>query len=347
MMDKHIALVLSPYYFSTRDVGIGYQKALRKLGYPVVTIDYAVIWNAWARIADIAIPDGDENTKKKWIVERASFDVLRKTIEYAPDLTIVIDGTQLHNMFWEWTTKMNVTTAVVSTDCPYHDKSVGYIAQYADYTFANDLVTSEKLGIGYLPMAYSKYVHHPANVPNHYQCDVVFAGSGYRERIDLLEQVDWSGIDLRLMGYWPVEGGPLAPYASMRAGVSNDEVAMWYNGAKLVLNLDRVSIDFPGTRRIPGRRSVGPRVYEAAACGSAIVSQNVVREIDELLGTGYICFSGPGDLRETLLYWLQDERAELREKVGLRAKERIQGHSYEDRAIRLMETVDLPGESGG
>jgi len=123
-------------------------------------------------------------------------------------------------------------------------------------------------------------------------------------------------------------------------GVAN-EVAIWYNGAKLVLNLDRYSVDFAGRDRILARWSVGPRIYEAAACGATIVSQDNVPELQTLLDGNYLGFDTPEELEGTVREWLAEEKDKERNEIGKRAQACMEGHSYTDRAMQLLDTLRI------
>jgi spore maturation protein CgeB len=335
---KHIAIVYSPHFFSTRDVALGYSKALHRLGYHVIDIDYAQIWEDWCMVRGL---DKKSDEDKRWLFERASGDVLFEAVKCDPDLVLVIDGSQLHEVFWKWIGRFGFKVAMAMTDCPYHDVAHAYLINRCDYPFANDRGSARKMGIPYLPMAYNKEIHHPMLTTERFKSDVVFVGSGFQERIEILEQVDWTGIDLKLLGYFNLaQDSPLTPYYDdSQAGVANHLVAQYYCGAKLVLNIDRTSINWAGTEHISGRESVGPRIYEAAACAATIVSQNEVPELEELLGGSYLSFSTPEELQEIVHTWVSDDMAHAREELGLAARERIQGHSYEDRARALLQAL--------
>ena len=335
---KHIAIAFPPHRFSTKDVATGYSKAFHRLGYHVIEIDYAQIWEDWCKIRGL---DKRSDEDKRWLFERASGDVLFEVVKNDPDLVLVIDGSQLHEIFWKWIGRFDFKVAMAMTDCPYHDVAHAYLINRCDFPFANDRGSARKMGIPYLPMAYNKEIHHPMLVPQKFRSDVVFVGSGFQERIAIMEQVDWTGIDLKLLGYWNLDDdSPLAPYYDNgQIGVANHLVAQYYCGAKLVLNIDRTSIDWKGAEHIDGRESVGPRIYEAAACAATIVSQNSVPEMDELLGDSYLPFSTPEELQEIVHTWVSDDMAEARKEMGLAAREKIKGHSYEDRAQALIKAL--------
>ncbi|MHA2231583.1 MAG: glycosyltransferase family protein [Candidatus Hodarchaeales archaeon] len=221
-------------------------------------------------------------------------------------------------------------------DCPFADKANAYVAEQATFAFANDLLSAQVMGVPYLPTAYCEEIHHPMIVSDRYHSDVVFVGTGFPERIRMLEAVDWTGIDLKILGYFnPRKDSPIQQYIHKHV-TQNSEVAQFYCGAKLVLNLDRTSVDFEGMEQIDQRGSVGPRIYEAAACSAAIISQDTVPELGNLLGESYISFDTPEELVRQVRKWLEHDK---RVQMGKNARMAIEGHSYKNRAVALLDTI--------
>lgn len=337
---KHIAIIYPPHNWSTLDVAMGYSRAFNRLGYHVIDIHYEQIFEKWYGF--FGIKDAETHqAKKDKVYERATADVLAEVVKCQPDIVLVIDGTQVHNLFWDWMDRLCVPTIVVMTDCPYYDETNAYIAERCTFPFANDLYSAEKMGIPYLPVAYSTEIHHPIIVSEDYKSDVVFVGSGFPERVSFLEQVDWIGIDFRLLGYWDLrEDSPLQEFFGQQSMIiPNAEVALFYNGAKIVLDLHRTSVDFPGRRQIAGRGSVSPRIYEAAACGAFIIAQGGIGELTELLDGCCLTFHAPNELSALLRTWLRDDMAQARHELGIEARQRIQGHSYAERALEILRAV--------
>ena len=122
-------------------------------------------------------------------------------------------------------------------------------------------------------------------------------------------------------------------------GIQNSETALYYCGAKLVLDLNRLSLNWTGRDRIEKRGSVGPRIYEAAACGSAIVAQGPAPEMYDLLGNNFLSFDTPDELSDIVRDWTRDERAHDRNEMGAAAHQAMHGHSYTDRALELLRVA--------
>lgn len=334
--NKHVALIFPPHAASTRDCAVGYSRAFQQLNVHCTNIHYEEIWEQWEKV----IQSTSLNTATTY--ERATADVVFKVLECQPDIVFIVDGTSIHDIFWDWMHRLNIPTVAILTECPYRDKTNSYIVERATHTFANDLSSAEVMGIDFLPLAYSQEIHHPMIVSSKYRSDVVFVGSGFPERQHFLEQVDWSGIDFKLFGYWKLDDSPLKKFFNQDDVVlRNDEAAQYYNGAKIVLNLDRVSVDFQGQETIPGRESVGPRIYEAAACGATIASQDTIPELSDLLGENYLPFATPNELEGILRKWIRDEKRNDRMLIGRGARSAVANHSYLHRAQYLLRKLSI------
>jgi len=328
---RHIALVYPANSFSTADVATGYARAFNRLGLATTELPYFQLVQQWKRVARAT------KQPEAWAYERASADVIFGAMKAKPDWVVIVDGTQMHDIFWDHMGELGYKTTVIMTECPYADMANAYIAERCDAPYANDMISAEKMGIPYLPVAFSDEIHHPMNVSNKYWSDVVFIGTGFKERAETLRAVDWSGIDTRFLGFWKLDADdPLAALCQDRI-IPNSEAAQYYCGSKLVLNLERLSIDLGGNQRIARRKSVGPRVYEAAACGTCLITQDDVPELHALLRDNFIAFSTPEELEANVREWLG--RDGDRREIAKRAWFDIQGEHYLQRAQSLLETL--------
>jgi len=328
---KRIAVLFPQHLFSTRDCAIGYARAFRFLGFHVTEIHYEIIWSKYKK----------SGLKRNDIPRKACRDVVMKIIESCPDLVVVIDGASTHEIFWNWMRRLGIPTALVMTDCPYWDDVHAHLCAQADYAYANDKLSAAKMGCRYLPLAYNHDIHRPFLVSEKYKSDVVFVGTGFPERVDFLERVNWQGIDFKLLGFFDLDdNSPLQPYFRQnKPFIQNNETIKYYNGAKIALNLNRLSVDFAGEERIASRGSVGPRVYEIAACGCALASQDDVPELKQLLGDNYLPFSTPESLSQILREWLPKEEELIR--MGKRARLAVEEHSYIHRAKTMLDCIPI------
>jgi len=159
---------------------------------------------------------------------------------------------------------------------------------------------------------------------------VVFVGTGFASREELLSCVDWTGIDLGLYGAWghvtDDPGHPLHPY--VREGlVDNARTGALYRAAKVGLNLYRR----PGLG-LPAE-SLNPRAYELAADGVCTVSTPRA-EVGEKFGELVPVVRDPRHLRGVLRHYLKredDRRAAAGALPG-----RVAADTYHHRAAQLV-----------
>jgi hypothetical protein len=186
-----------------------------------------------------------------------------------------------------------------------------------------------------------------SSVPAH---DVVFVGSGFKERIELLSAVDWTGIDFGLYGAWRglPSRHPLRKHLR-DSEVDNVYAAALYRKAKVGLNLFRSSIGHADTARarIPPKsaESLSPRLLELAACGTFIVSE-WRREVGEVFGGAVPTFRDAAGLQSLLREWLPREADRATRAQGLPA--RVADRTFDGMArtvVRDLVKADADGEA--
>ena len=332
MRNERIALVSGAQPTSNYDVWKGYSHAFRMLDFNVIEIPYHMLFRQWSEYARFfGIVQGDKHWTfdAKDVVLSASLNLVMKIMETEPDYLVIVDGTNIHKSGWEWFKRLGFHTTIIGTESPYQDKSMAVLREYAHTQFTNDIASARKTGFPYLPTAYNTNVHFPIFVPEKMRHDVIFVGSGFPERVKMLEGVDWSGIDFEFYGYYPIaEDNPIAPYYK-DTQIANEQAAVLYNGAKVNINLNRVSVDYPGELVVPDAESISPRVYEIAACGGFMLSE-YRPELDNIFGDLVPTFTTPEQLNELVHYWLP--RDEERREIGEELLRLVKPHSYIERA---------------
>jgi spore maturation protein CgeB len=174
---------------------------------------------------------------------------------------------------------------------------------------------------GYLPHGFDPLVHRTDtpiddSVPAH---DVVFVGTGFRERYRWFNSIDWSGIDLGLYGGWDTRLLNKQVRKCVRGLVENERAALLYRRAKVGLNLYRTSQGWgPNAPSIAHAESVNPRAYELAACGAFFVSDYRL-ESAEVFGDLVPMFRSPIEAAALIRLWLADEAGRTRIAAALPA----------------------------
>ena len=181
----------------------------------------------------------------------------------------------------------------------------------------------------YLRAAHDPQVHRPCDPSPDDPCDVLLIGTGWKERQDLLEAIDWTGITLHLRGLWP-HMSPSSPLHSfyLEGCVDNVDTPALYRAAKVCLNLHRAH---------PTAESVNPRAIELAACGAFQVSDRRA-ELVGLFGESVPTFASPEELGYLIRYYL--DRPTERDRLAQEARRRVQGETFLVRATQLLAMVD-------
>lgn len=337
--------------YATGDVFRGFAAALRDQGHDVgmfnlsTRLDMAGKWLNF-QWAEKGKPPEEQPTDAD-VLWLAGGEVPLRALYHEPDWVIVWSGMYLHPDFFVLLRRAGQRVALVLSESPYDDVKHVQIAPYVDL-----VCTNERLSLGtllpvnpntlYLPHAYNPRVHWPLepgpDVPRH---DVVFVGTAFQERIELLEAVDWTGIDLGLYGWWELlrEDSPLRPYVKGSV-VMNAEAVELYRAAKISLNTYRSStgfgIDVP---RIESTRaeSLNPRAYELAAAGCFHLSEYRA-ELPELFGDAVPTFDGPEQLEALIREYLAD--GDRRTRAAERARQAVLPHCYAERAERLIGHIE-------
>lgn len=350
---------------SIGDVEEGYRDALDGMGielcyYNLTTrIELAHKWVIGLWTMRGRPPDQQPNWPEA--IYRASVEALEMALRYEVDWLIVVSGMFFHPEVLVLCARAGIRTAVILTESPYQDGKQTRLASLADIVWTNERSSVERLrlavpNVRYLAGAYSPGRHRPDvavddEVPAH---DVVFVGTGFHERIELLAAVDWTGIDLALYGEWEgiewpsVDQGPYGEGSHLshhvRGGLlSNERTVQLYRRAKIGLNLYRTSAEYGAdTPRIGYAESMNPRAYELAACEVFSVSDERA-ELGEILGDAVPMFSTPKQLESLVRTYLEDDTA--RGRMARLARQRILPHTFAARAAQLLTDLErLPLE---
>jgi len=341
---------------STIDVEHGYRDAFRALGVDLVEYDLGTRLGLGKRWLDYLWRARGKNPAERpsWAdtLYRASVEALEMALRFEVDWVFVVSAMFLHPDALGLMRRAGLRTAVLFTESPYEDEQQARVAQLVDACW-----TTERTSVEYLRQAGSNprtcYVQHaydPARhaptqncgtseVPAH---DVVFVGTGFEERIALLETVDWSGIDLGLYGTWGLLPSRHKLRKYVRGGMTgNVKTAALYRQAKIGLNLYRSSAGYGRQiAHITAAESMNPRAYELAACGVFSLAERRAEQT-EVFGWSVPTFDSAASLQLLLQRFLGDERA--RQHCVAAARERVAPHTFVARAAQVL--ADLDGRS--
>ena len=333
---------------STSDVAIGLMAGLRAGGHTVweyaldSRIERSGAWLTYCwRKGNKSVPKPTPND----ILYHAGCELVTRALRVQPDVVIVVSGMYLHPDVLVLMRRAGLKVAILFTESPYDDEQQARLLPWCQLAWTNERRSASPT-VRYLPHAWNPEVHWPGapsddSVPAH---DVVFVGTGFQERIDLLAAVDWTGIDFGLYGYWEMlrKNDPLR--AHLRGGyVENGYASMLYRRAKVGLNLYRTSKGFgkDAPRIAPVQaESLNPRAYELAAAGCFTVS-DARAEIPEVFGELVPTFSAADELRPLLERWLGDDEA--RRAACARLPGAVAAHTWQQRARQVTSDLQSVG----
>lgn len=303
---------------STFDVAVGAREALVEHGHEV--IDYR-LYRRFKLVQsgfEAFRPPGEEGyADNETLCDLSSEGLVHMALLHQPDWILIICGMGLHPSALLTCRRAGFRIACWFTEAPYNTNEDAelYLAQFCDIALVNERASVpdfqkvlDEQGPGrhavYMGHGFRPQLHFPLEQEK--DIDVLLVGTGFSERIVLLEGVDWSGINLQVLGFWPGVSPVSHLYPYIKGGiVPNHESVSLYRRSKIVLNPHRWS----GIGQ-----SANPRTFEVAACGAFQIS-DYRAEIHEIFGESIPLFE-PGVSWELEIYirrYLQreSEREEL------------------------------------
>ena len=329
--------------WAVSDVYTGLLAGLRATGHEVeeyalagslqasrVTLEY--LWRKQVRTGG---PLKDVRPTPADVQYHAGQGLLERALRFEPDYVVVVCAAYLHPDVLILARRAGLRLAAVFTESPYDDAEQAKVAPLFDVCFTNerssvDVLREANPNTHYLPVGYDPASHGWREEPGE-PIDVVFVGTGFSSRMELLSGVDWTGIDLRLYGYWDdvPERHPLA--AHLHPGlVDNARTGTLYRRARIGLNLYR------GTEGAPAE-SLNPRAYELAADGVFTLS-GPRAEVSERFGPLVPTFTTAKELESLVRHFLWNEAARRVAAAGL--PERVEHDTYHHRAARLVARLN-------
>lgn len=265
-------------------------------------------------------------------------------MRHEPDWVIVVSSMFFHPDAYIFLRRAGLKTAVMLTESPYDVDKEARHAQLVDLAWTNERSAVSLLRTINPQTFYLRHAFHPENhrpddpddldeFPSH---DVVFCGTGFPERIEMLSAIDWTGIDLGLYGMWSHLPGRHRLRQYIKGGVTpNPVTAALYRRAKIGLNFFRQTMGFgkKAPRIVSGIESLGPRNYELAATGCFHLS-DYRPEVEETFGTLVPTFRSAEELQRLLQRWLPDHsgRTAIRKLLPVA----VSGHSWDERAVQII-----------
>lgn len=338
-----ILLVHPGASISTHDVYTGLEAGLKALGHTVYAYNLDERIERSGRWLDYCWRKGGKAVEKPQppdVLLHAGGELVTRALRIQPDVVLIVSSMFLHPDVLVLLRRAYQRVAMLLTESPYDDERQARLLPWVDVAWTNERTSARQMGIKYLPHAWNHAVHQahkdePDHVPSH---DVVFVGTPFQERVDLLSAVDWTGIDLGLYGGW----GTLPPRHRLRkyikgSYIKNEHAAALYRKAKIGLNLYRTSKGFgKDAPRIAHAESLNPRAYELAALGCFTLS-DARAEVTETFGDLVPTFSDAGGLCVLMNRWLSDDAG--RQRIQAQLPSAVAGHTWLARAGTVVSDL--------
>ncbi len=328
--------------FSVADVCRGWIDGLREVGVDVGVLNFSNITASFISFkvhADdgtvfMAFSEDDAVAQACRIAESQAF-------RWQPDVLFIVSGFYVTPGMLQAFRYQGITTVVVCTESPYEDDRQIHFADQVDYVLLNDPTNLERFrqvnpNTFYVPHAYDPKQHFPGPLSDDLVCDFGFCGTGYPSRVNFLERVDFTGIDVKLAGYWKnARESELAHYVvhDIENCFDNEETVELYRSSKVSANLYRKEAN---EAELVAGWAMGPREVELAAIGTFFL-RDPRGEGDDVFPM-LPRFYEPGDFGEKLRWWL-DHDAE-REKAAQAARIAIEDRTFSANAKWLAGLLD-------
>lgn len=272
-----------------------------------------------------------------------------------PDLVLVLNGLHVfpddHLAQVDRIREMGIRTAIWFADDPYVTGQTAAIAPHYDAVVTHERSTVElyrSVGcaeVHHLAFAADIERFRPVTPPAAYRCDVCFIGQGFWNRIETFDAIAEELADLRVFiagGLWErLRNYHLLKRAIRPGWLPVDESVLWYNGAKIVINLHRTAepgSDNANVSGLPGL-SVNPRTFEIAACGAfQLTDRRSDLEAYYRPGIELETFDSPAELAAKIRHYLKHE--DERRRIAVRGLARtLREHTYAHRAGSLLRLL--------
>lgn len=324
--------------FSVEDVANGWIKGLTNLGHDVVTFDLGEKMSYFANANELMRKGERDPTKDAENAALLAAEVLAGSCwQHQPDVVLIITGYYLPPIFYDLARKQHKVVLMV-TESPYEDDRHLLQASHCDMLVVNDTRNLEAFNeitpSFYYGHGYDPDIHYQGKGDINFISEFCFVGTGFPERIEMFEQIDWNKLEAVFAGNWlyTEDDSPLRQLVvhDLDDCVDNKIAAQIYRSSLMSANIYRKqhTYSYDGD-------SCGPREIEMAACGLFFLreSRKESDEIFHMLPT----FDGAKDLENKIHYWLvhPDERNAKAEQ----AKKAIVDRSFDVLAEQFINDL--------
>jgi spore maturation protein CgeB len=331
-------------HFSVHDVYEGWVEGLRAAGEEVYTFnlgDRLTFYDAGFLEASDQDDDGRKYFRKAMprhaAIETAADGIFRTLYKCWPHVVLLVSAFFTPPWMLDLIRGRGHKLVLLHTESPYQDDEQLIRAASAHINLLNDptnLAAYREFGPAeYMPHAYRPSVHHPAAAGTAADYDLAFVGTGFPSRVKFFEEMNLTGLDVKLAGPWLglPEDSPLRDWTAtaIEGCVDNDDTAAIYRQARCGINFYRRE----GEDSYDGQAwACGPREIEMAACGLYFL-RDPRPESDELFPM-LPSFTSPAEASDLLRWALK--HPEDRAEAAAKARAAIEDRTFENHARKLL-----------
>jgi len=278
-----------------------------------------------------------------WDLSRINSNLIRIIDKFKPDIFLEAGGHRIFPGTVKKIRRKGIKTVLWTIDPPREFKPIIESFPFYDFVFTGGSEALEILkdygtdNLYFLPFGCDPDYAYPVEVnkeeKNLYGSDVVFVGSYYPNRLEILEKISDFNLGVWGPGWDKISlNSPLKKCIREVRGIDYKEWRRIYSSSKIAL-----TIHYQDGKTLCYQAS--PRVYEVLACKSFLLSDNQ-RDVVRLFEPGMYLdvFSDVDELRNKINYYLNNE--EERKTIAERGYEEvINKHTYLHRVREILEVV--------
>lgn len=269
---------------------------------------------------------------------------------YHPNLIMVFHGNLTPLDIIQYAYTRDILTLIWIVEDPYElDVHTSEWINSYDYVFTTEieaLAYYNSDNVFYLPWGTNAEIYHPCSVPIKYRSDLCFVGMGFKNRAEILNIIaeEIKGLDVKLIGNWEKWGGELKPCLKaciLPVHKRAEEVARFYAGAKINLNIHRDPVDDINVNTSGiGASSLNNRTFDIAAAGGFQIIDDKRSQLSKFysLGKEIVVFRDPYDLANKIKYYLKDNT--IRKEIAANAFfKTVNYHTFKNRITRMFNII--------
>ena len=169
--------------------------------------------------------------------------------KYHPvDVVLIVSGFYVPPVVMKMIGDHGTKVVLLHTESPYEDDTQIQRSEHADLVLINDPTNLDKFrevnpNTHYQWHCFEPRLHYPGKAEAAHRSQFAFVGTGFKSRIDFLEQVNWQGIDIALAGHWAEldEDSRLRGFLAHDIGqcCANEDTVKLYQGTQISANIYR------------------------------------------------------------------------------------------------------------